>query len=180
LHLVEPIAWAILRDLPARFELDDLVNLGRIGLMQAALRYSPRRHGGTPFSAYARPRIRGAIKDGLRRRNWTEAQHESVEYLRAAREARSDGDGHRGPDALREPTAELPVRGIDGRRLLKRILEGRVRRLSPVQAAVLSLYYSNSEPTLSEVAERLGLTVAVVARERAAGIRALQIEFRAS
>jgi RNA polymerase sigma factor (sigma-70 family) len=168
LHLVEPIAWAIQRDLPARFELDDLVNLGRIGLMQAALRYSPARHGGTPFSAYARPRIRGAIKDGLRRRNWIEGQHASVEYLRARR------------DALKEPTTEVPVRGIDARRLLKRILDGRVRRLSPVQAAVLGLYYSKSEPTLSEVAERLGLPVAVVARERAAGIRALQIEFRAS
>ena len=43
-----------------------------MGLINAASRYSPQTHGGTPFSAFARPRIHGAIVDSVRRRAWLE------------------------------------------------------------------------------------------------------------
>lgn len=47
--------------------------------MEAARRYSPAEHGGAPFSAYARPRIRGAILDSVRRGAFREAHRASIE-----------------------------------------------------------------------------------------------------
>jgi RNA polymerase sigma factor (sigma-70 family) len=78
-HLDLPLAVArtLQRRLPASFELDDLVQEGVIGLIWAAARYQPER--GTPFQAFARPRVRGAILESCRRRNWREATHVSLD-----------------------------------------------------------------------------------------------------
>jgi RNA polymerase sigma factor (sigma-70 family) len=70
LELVAPIARSILSSLPPSFELDDLISAGNLGLVKAATRFRPSVHGGAPFSAYARPVIRGAILDSIRRANW--------------------------------------------------------------------------------------------------------------
>lgn len=64
------------RRLPAHIELDDLVQDGTIGLIQAAGAYRPERG---EFQAFAAPRIRGAILDAIRngdtatrdQRRWT-------------------------------------------------------------------------------------------------------------
>lgn len=75
LKLVPDIAGRIHKGLPPSFLLDDLIAEGNIGLIQAATRYRPRTHSGTPFSAYARKRIRGAIMDSVRRRHYAENTH---------------------------------------------------------------------------------------------------------
>jgi RNA polymerase sigma factor for flagellar operon FliA len=49
-------------------ELEDLVAYGRRGLLDAAWRFDPTN--GAPFRAFARPRIHGAIIDGIRREGW--------------------------------------------------------------------------------------------------------------
>jgi RNA polymerase sigma factor (sigma-70 family) len=72
LHLVPDIAGRIHSGLPPSFDLDDLISEGNIGLIQAATRYRPSAHNRTPFSAFARPRIRGAIIDSVRRRRYTD------------------------------------------------------------------------------------------------------------
>lgn len=61
-HLVQPIAryYAALSPEP----LDDLIQVGMLGLLQAAGRYCPEL--ATPFDCYARPHIRGAILHHLR------------------------------------------------------------------------------------------------------------------
>jgi RNA polymerase sigma factor for flagellar operon FliA len=51
------------RRLPAVVDQDDLVQLGLLGLLQAAQRYNGPRER---FRYFARPRIRGAMIDGLR------------------------------------------------------------------------------------------------------------------
>ena len=48
-------------------ELDDLVAYGAIGLVEAAARFEER---GVPFPAFARPRVLGAILDGIRTQHW--------------------------------------------------------------------------------------------------------------
>lgn len=45
--------------------IDDLVQYGTVGLLEARSRYDPGR--GLPLRAFARPRIRGAMLDGLRK-----------------------------------------------------------------------------------------------------------------
>jgi RNA polymerase sigma factor for flagellar operon FliA len=62
--LVKMIASAIRKNLPAHVELDDLVQAGALGLIDAARKYDSRK--GIEFKAYAKHRIRGAILDGLR------------------------------------------------------------------------------------------------------------------
>jgi len=67
LYLVRPIARTIRARVPG-VDLDDLVAYGTEGLLGAASRFDSAR--GVPFAAFARPRIRGAIVDGIRREGW--------------------------------------------------------------------------------------------------------------
>jgi RNA polymerase sigma factor for flagellar operon FliA len=68
LPLVRYIAARIASTIPASVELDDLIQTGTLGLIDAVRRYDPSK--GIPFPAYARYRIRGAILDALRSLDW--------------------------------------------------------------------------------------------------------------
>src|SRR5277367_2434716 len=61
--LVKRMAHSMKRRLPGVVDQDDLVQLGLLGLLQAAQRYNGPRER---FPNFARPRIRGAMIDGLR------------------------------------------------------------------------------------------------------------------
>ena len=63
--LVRRIAGQIKSKLPASIELDDLVQEGMLGLLDAASRWQ-LQDSGAPFGVYARMRVRGAIYDWLR------------------------------------------------------------------------------------------------------------------
>ena len=65
LDLVRKIANEIHRLVHRRIEVDELINMGTIGLIEAARRYDPQR--GFQFSTFAYYRIKGAILDGVRR-----------------------------------------------------------------------------------------------------------------
>ena len=64
LNLARRIAWHIHGRVGKRVEIDDLLQVAYMGLMDAAQRYVVQP--GTPFSAYAGIRIRGALMDHLR------------------------------------------------------------------------------------------------------------------
>ncbi len=64
LPLIRLISRRILKRLPPTVELDELVNIGVLGLMDAWDRYDGSR--GVPFKSYAELRIRGQIIDSLR------------------------------------------------------------------------------------------------------------------
>mgnify|MGYP006300807539 FL=1 len=61
--LVRRIASHIGSRLPANVELDDLIQEGMTGLLDAIQRYKPQPN--LSFEAYASMRIRGAIYDAL-------------------------------------------------------------------------------------------------------------------
>ncbi len=65
---VKQIARNILRRLPSFVQLDDLIQAGSIGLIDAARRFGPTHK--MPFRQYARIRISGAIFDSLREMDW--------------------------------------------------------------------------------------------------------------
>jgi RNA polymerase sigma factor FliA len=65
LGLVKYAAGWVAGRLPSHLRLDDLYSAGMLGYLQAIEEYDPDR--GVQFSAYATPRIRGAIFDELRR-----------------------------------------------------------------------------------------------------------------
>ncbi|MCC6158397.1 MAG: FliA/WhiG family RNA polymerase sigma factor [Deltaproteobacteria bacterium] len=66
--LIKLVAMRILRRLPPQIELDDLINTGVLGLMDAIDKFDPSRD--IKFATYAEYRIRGAILDELRSLDW--------------------------------------------------------------------------------------------------------------
>lgn len=67
-ELVKRIAYHLAGRLPASVEVDDLIQAGMLGLLEAAANYSEGR--GASFETYAGIRIRGAMLDGLRKLDW--------------------------------------------------------------------------------------------------------------
>jgi RNA polymerase sigma factor for flagellar operon FliA len=68
LHLVKYVAGRISINLPAHVEINDLVNEGILGLIDAINKYDDSR--GVKFETYAITRINGAILDALRALDW--------------------------------------------------------------------------------------------------------------
>ncbi|WP_110599404.1 RNA polymerase sigma factor FliA [Salinicola lusitanus] len=68
LPMVRRHALSLQVRLPASVELDDLIQAGMLGLLDAMGRYD-NAHGAS-FSTYANQRIRGAMIDELRSRDW--------------------------------------------------------------------------------------------------------------
>ncbi len=68
LPLVRNVAGRMAVGFPRSVELNDLVNTGVIGLVEAFGNYDPER--GVKFETFAVPRIRGAILDELRALDW--------------------------------------------------------------------------------------------------------------
>lgn len=67
--LVKRIAWHLKGRLPDHVPVEDLIQVGMIGLLDA-LRHYEEGHGAS-FETYAGIRIRGAMLDELRRNDWT-------------------------------------------------------------------------------------------------------------
>ncbi len=66
--LVKFVAHRIASRLPSHVELDDLINSGILGLMDAIEKFEPARN--IKFKTYAELRVKGAILDGLRELDW--------------------------------------------------------------------------------------------------------------
>ena len=66
--LVKRIAYHVAARLPASVDVEDLIQAGVIGLIEAARHYNGER--GASFETYAGIRIRGAMMDELRRGDW--------------------------------------------------------------------------------------------------------------
>lgn len=66
--LVKRIAFHLMAKLPASVQIDDLVQNGMIGLLDALGRFEEGM--GAQFETYAVQRVRGAMLDGLRENDW--------------------------------------------------------------------------------------------------------------
>jgi RNA polymerase sigma factor for flagellar operon FliA len=67
--LVKRIAYHLLARLPASVQVDDLIQSGMIGLLEAANNFDHTK--GASFETFAGIRIRGAMLDEMRRGDWT-------------------------------------------------------------------------------------------------------------
>jgi len=67
--LVNRIARHLLARMPANVQIDDLVQSGMIGLLDAAKKYDHTK--GASFETYAGIRIQGAMLDEVRKGDWT-------------------------------------------------------------------------------------------------------------
>ncbi|MBZ0106829.1 MAG: RNA polymerase sigma factor FliA [Sulfuricella denitrificans] len=66
--LVKRIAHHLVAKLPSSVQVDDLIQAGLIGLLDAVGHYDPSQ--GAQFETYASQRIRGAMLDELREADW--------------------------------------------------------------------------------------------------------------
>ena len=66
--LVRKLAHHMMAKLPASVEVDDLIQVGLIGLSEALSRYEAAQ--GVQFETFATQRIRGAMLDELRENDW--------------------------------------------------------------------------------------------------------------
>lgn len=66
--LVKRIAYHLMTRLPPAVQVDDLIQSGMIGLLDASRNYDPSQ--GASFETYAGIRIRGAMLDEIRKGDW--------------------------------------------------------------------------------------------------------------
>ena len=67
--LVKRIAYHLLNRLPPTVQVDDLIQAGMVGLLEAASNFNSTM--GASFETFAGIRIRGAMIDEIRRSDWT-------------------------------------------------------------------------------------------------------------
>jgi RNA polymerase sigma factor FliA len=67
--LVKRIAYHLLNRLPDSVQVDDLIQAGMLGLLEAIKNYDASQ--GASFDTYAGIRIRGSMLDEIRRSDWT-------------------------------------------------------------------------------------------------------------
>ncbi|MGK2941189.1 MAG: sigma-70 family RNA polymerase sigma factor, partial [Immundisolibacter sp.] len=99
-QLVKRIAYHLLARLPASVQVDDLIQAGMIGLMDAARRYDDGQ--GASFETYAGIRIRGTMLDELRRSGWLPrtALRKLRQLTEATRAAERELGGEAPPEAI--------------------------------------------------------------------------------
>src|SRR5207253_8211043 len=85
LPFVEPLARRMASTMPHSIDLNDLVQDGVLGLIDAAHRFDEAR--GIKFETFAERRVRGAMIDALRRDAWPRGVRRVRRELEAAREA---------------------------------------------------------------------------------------------
>ncbi|HEX6993004.1 MAG TPA: RNA polymerase sigma factor FliA [Gammaproteobacteria bacterium] len=126
MDLVRRIAFHMLGRLPASVQVEDLIQAGVIGLLEAGRQYDSRH--GASFETYAGIRIRGAILDEVRRQDWGprsahRAAREVSEAVRAV-ESRTGREAS-AKDVARELGVDLET--YHG--MLRKVTEARVLSL---------------------------------------------------
>jgi RNA polymerase sigma factor for flagellar operon FliA len=94
-ELVKRIAYHLISRLPAHIEVDDLIQAGMIGLLNAAQHFTPTK--GANFETYAGIRIRGAMLDEARKSNWT--PRSTFRHAKQVSQAIRDIENRTGGDA---------------------------------------------------------------------------------
>ncbi len=121
--LVKRIAHHLLARLPANVVLDDLIQAGMVGLLEAGKKYDPTK--GASFETYAGIRIRGSIIDEVRRGDWTpRSVHRNGRRVSEAIQVIESRTGRDAQDG--EVAAELNITITEYHALLKDSAESRL------------------------------------------------------
>jgi RNA polymerase sigma factor FliA len=114
--LVYSIARKLKRRLPAHVQLDELVQAGMVGLLEASRRFDASH--GVPFGLYARTRIQGAMLDDIRRADPADRGARRARSLLDQVEADSRRAGAEAPEEAQ--VAQLLHLPVDDLRRLRR------------------------------------------------------------
>lgn len=116
--LVKRIAYHLKARLPATVVVDDLLQAGMMGLLEASRKYDSEQ--GASFETYAGIRIRGAMLDELRRNDWApKSVHRKVRDIAEAIRSIENREGRDARDE--EVVAELNISKDDYYKTLQNI-----------------------------------------------------------
>ena len=183
LHLVKYVAGRISVNLPPNVEINDLVNDGILGLIDAIEKYDDAR--GVKFETYAITRINGAILDALRSLDWVpravrqrarelERTHQALE-VELGRAPRPDEVAERLGLTPKELDHLLPL--MRGTSVLRNSLVDAVEGLPPQERTVIALYYFEGQ-TLKEIKSALGVSESRVSQIHAQAVIHLRQRLR--
>ncbi len=121
--LLKRIAYHLISRLPPSVQVEDLIQAGVVGLLEAARNYDPSQ--GASFETYAGIRMRGAMLDELRRTDWTpRSVHRNTRKLADAIQQIERREGRPARDT--EIAQELEMEIQEYHRLLRHVSGARV------------------------------------------------------
>ncbi|MCW2928493.1 MAG: flagellar biosynthesis sigma factor FliA [Thermoleophilia bacterium] len=182
LELVDKIVRGMLRRLPSHIDKADLVQQGRIGLMEAARRYDPT--SAASFKTFATYRIRGEIIDGLRAhsagRPAEAGWNESVESIgeNASSSSSDDVSGFVSSVKALSTAFELATSTTENpleEGLEKTTLWTAVNRLPERERHVCELLYK-MDMTMQDIANVMGTSKASVSRLHKRALERLRLD----
>lgn len=147
--LVKRIACHLMNRLPASVQMEDMIQAGMIGLLEASRNYDENQ--GASFETYAGIRIRGAMLDEIRKNDW--APRSVHRKARMVAEAVRRIEHDRGRDARDEEIAEaLDISLEEYYRILQDASSQRVLSLEDMGSGEDSILdnISDSEPGILE------------------------------
>lgn len=150
-ELVRRLAHHLIARLPPSVDIDDLIQAGMIGLIDAAGHYDASQ--GASFETYASIRIRGAMIDEIRRGDWVpRSVHRRV---REAAEATRVIEQREGRSASQVEVARAMGLSVDDyQKFLEGAARGHVISLDGCQEEGDSPRFADSEPSPERQLER--------------------------
>ena len=114
--LVKRIAYHLIARLPSNVQVDDLIQAGMVGLIEASKHYDPSQ--GASFETYAGIRVRGAMLDDVRHADWS--PRSLYRKMRQVREAIHAIENQTGRDAKDQEIADKLEITLDEYHTIKR------------------------------------------------------------
>jgi RNA polymerase sigma factor for flagellar operon FliA len=182
LELVDKIVRGMLRRLPSHIDKADLIQQGRIGLMEAARRYDPT--SAASFKTFATYRIRGEIIDGLRAhsqgRPAEAGWNESVESIGENASSASNDDVSGFMSSVKALSTAFELATSTGENPLEESLEKTtlwtaVGRLPDRERHVCELLYK-ADMTMQDIANLMGTSKASVSRLHKRALERLRLD----
>lgn len=146
--LVKRIAFHLKKRLPDSVQVDDLIQAGMIGLLEAHENYSIQED--TRFESYAGIRIRGAMLDEIRRSDWTpRSVHKK---FRMVSQAMLEIENRTGRDARDHEVAEtLNIKLKDYHQILQDSANARLSSLEEIT--------QNSDPLINQLSNNQAIPI---------------------
>lgn len=114
--LVKRIAYHLIARLPSSVQVDDLIQSGMVGLIEASKNYDPSQ--GASFETYAGIRVRGSMLDDVRHADWS--PRSLYRKMRQVREAVHEIENETGRDAKDQEIADKLKITLDEYHTIKR------------------------------------------------------------
>lgn len=140
-ELVRKIAFHIHGRISASVEVDDLVQVGFIGLIEAAKSHNKQEH--SSFQNYAAIRIKGAIIDQLRRNS--NLTRNTIRMQQLARKARDDLEKNLGREPYSDEIAKALNISAEEYAKLENLFQGNFNKSLDETYDEFSLIYSSGE-----------------------------------